>query len=223
MSPVRRVKLGCISISNVKLKRPSKPVLLSKCNYIFTTCLLASEGPFCRAQADKVLKAFTTWAPGISLKQHTQVSVCSAVLSLVTPVTWSVLQLITLHLAAPSYRCKYSALDSGYAFFFRLLLTSTSTFQPISGSEPTERSGGWSYKVSNLQGLADKFDSASKLPFPASEAPAVWESRSFPCGCTGKPAALTGLLTHGSSPARHDQARLYMWRKGFTLRIEAPA
>lgn len=24
------------------------------------TCRLASEGPFCRAQADKVLKAFTT-------------------------------------------------------------------------------------------------------------------------------------------------------------------
>lgn len=27
---------------------------------MFITCLFASEGPFCRAQADKVLKAFTT-------------------------------------------------------------------------------------------------------------------------------------------------------------------
>lgn len=43
---------------------------------IFITCLLASEGPFCRAQADKVLNAFTTRAPGISLDNKQQILCC---------------------------------------------------------------------------------------------------------------------------------------------------
>ncbi len=37
----------------------------------FSTCRLASEGPFCRVQADKVLKAFTTWASGTRLDKKT--------------------------------------------------------------------------------------------------------------------------------------------------------
>lgn len=58
------------------------------------TCLLASAGPFWRAQADKVLKAFTTWAPGISLdsKQQTLPS-CLASSWVLTTWTWR--QLIT--------------------------------------------------------------------------------------------------------------------------------
>lgn len=44
----------------------SKEILTQQADVAFT-CLLASEGPFWRAHADKVLNPFTTWAPGISL------------------------------------------------------------------------------------------------------------------------------------------------------------
>lgn len=52
-----------------------------------STCLLASEGPFCRDQADRVLKAFTTWAPGTSLDNKQQTHASNSCLMIQT--TWS--------------------------------------------------------------------------------------------------------------------------------------